>query len=82
MEKIIAVAIRTDRETFALPPPCRHSDVFLDIQAVGERENCMQGFLTNQCNFYNRKEAKKIAEKAGQIINLTELDELYSEDLW
>ncbi len=42
---------------------------------------CIQGFIDDQRNFYNRSEAKEIALKAGQI-DKTHKGDLYSEDLW
>ena len=65
----------------------RHHNVFLtvaDIKDVqykdyGYSEN-IQGFLTSDDRFVNRKEAGQIAFDAGQTAKLTEC--LFSEDLY
>ena len=65
----------------------RHHNVFLtvaDIKDVsykdyGYSEN-IQGFLTSDNRFVNRKEAGQIAFDAGQTAKLTEY--LFSEDLY
>lgn len=41
----------------------------------------VQGFLTNENNFVNRKQAYKIAKRANQI-GFLDVDELHSEDLY
>lgn len=42
---------------------------------------CIQGFVDECGNFYDRVEAKKVAIEAGQIEDNGE-PELYAEDLW
>ena len=42
----------------------------------------IQGFLTDDGYFVDRYEAKKIAQKANQIVEETNLLQLFSEDIW
>ena len=46
---------------------------------VGKEE---QGFMDNEYNFLSRKEAFQVAKAAGQIISDTNLQELFSEDIY
>lgn len=62
----------------------RHHNVFTTCGILGyqEKECNIQGFLTSKDRFVNRKEAKRIAEEAGQIISENVGDLLFSEDLY
>lgn len=72
----------------------RHGDIIRNLynltglRSVENGENSVgeyiQGFLTNQDRFVNRKEAADIAAKANQIIDLHRfnLNHLYSEDIY
>lgn len=70
----------------------RHADIITTVfNLTGLRtctngEDCtgesVQGFVTDSNRFVNRVTAKVIAEKAGQIINPTKFNELYSEDIY
>ena len=72
----------------------RHSDIIKNVyNMLGKRSvmngpdsvgDYIQGFVTNQNKFVNRKEAFEIAKKANQIIEGKTYSkiELYSEDLW
>lgn len=93
MIKIICAAIYfDDGRTYPHPPKnistgfvvCghRHGNCFSIAALIPKKEGLrgVQGFLTSDGNFVNRKEAGKIAYEAGQIKKLTEL--LYSEDLY
>lgn len=87
-ERIIAAALRTAEELFALSPPARHHDLLqallrqgADRQMVAEAE---QGFLTSAGRFVDRQTAWHLAEAAGQI--RARLDGLsgmlFTENLW
>ena len=87
MKKIVAAAILfklTDNE-ICLMTDRRHSDIFRKAYQLHlEYKASAQGFLTNDNQFVDRYEAKKIAVAADQLI-VPEEDtyaELYSEDLW
>ena len=56
-------------------------DEFLQLQRLNKVE---QGFIDQYRNFYNRAEAKKIAEAQGQIIRSCggDFNELFSENLY
>jgi hypothetical protein len=70
----------------------RHADIIRTmLNLLGKRtcsngENCagesIQGFVTNENRFVDRREAMKIARDAHQIISDTTFAELYSEDLY
>jgi hypothetical protein len=85
--RIVAAAIRTgDGLVHSLPPPARHHDLvhrLLDAfnhPCAAEDE---QGFLLSNGRFCRRKPAKRIARKAEQLLaRASNLDDLYSEDVW
>lgn len=81
MCKIISVAAKLpDGRILSLPPPARHSDLWVDgIIATGQPE-IVHGFLMSNGKFVNREEAGDIAFKAHQIKKITKC--LMSEDLW
>lgn len=70
----------------------RHWDNHMHVQALSYKDSGIlpstkdpvQGFLDNKGHFLNRKQARIIAEKAGQIIKRVGGDEedLYSENLY
>ena len=70
----------------------RHADVIRTVMnLLGKRtvqfgENSVgetvQGFVTNTHRFVDRVEAKMITEKANQIKEHTNFNELYSEDIY
>lgn len=43
---------------------------------------CTQGFVTQDGRFVDRREAKRIAYRAGQLIRETHPTDLFSEDVW
>lgn len=47
-----------------------------------DKGRCIQGFITSENRFVDRKEAKKIATNAGQLIATTNSDLLFSEDIY
>lgn len=80
---IIAVAIRTEQDTYELARPARHHNV---IRELADRGHAIpitgeQGFIDDQRGFVNRYEAAQIALDQGQVTKLNTL-ELFSEDLW
>ncbi len=48
-----------------------------------EMSGHVQGFLTDKNKFVDRVEAKRIAERAGQLLeSCSKGEELFSEDVW
>lgn len=88
IERIDRVAIKAaSGHIYALPEPCRHCDVFCEMQKRGEHHaSSVQGFLTTRDRFVDRTEGYKVAKAAGQIIYRPDVTPtpgtLYSEDLW
>jgi len=86
MRKIVSAAVRLGPTIISAPPPARHHHLVnalsgLSAQIVVQPED--QGFLTNEGQFVQRVEARKIAEGAGQLLpRQSNLDELFSEDVW
>lgn len=66
----------------------RHHNCYVTLNMIDDnpdRKNIIQGFLTNQDRFVNRKEAFQIARCSMQIKNLGEWNQdsiLYSEDIY
>lgn len=81
---IIAVAIRTEQDTYDLPRPNRHHDVIHDLVMRGHATPVTgeQGFIDDQRGFVTRLEAAQIALDQRQIAKLNWPPELFSEDLW
>lgn len=72
---------------YALPKPNRHHDIFPLIEGTGNYHTEIQGFLDDQGNFLDRREAFKHAVANMQLKRdpdpkLYQGIELYSEDLW
>ena len=82
-----AVKIYDKRQNVIVTIPChRHADAFQILRDFGYRRfidynEVAQGFLDENDNFLSRIEAKKAAQKCGQLNHETETQELYSEDL-
>lgn len=85
MEKILGVAIKHDGVVHKLPAPNRHfhllhkmatrrNGVILSSIAAGQ-----QGFYTDERDFIDRKEAKRLAVKNGHS---GPPHTLFSEDVW
>lgn len=83
LEHIIRAAIRLpDGTLYSLPRPARHYQI-LDDMGVACCPLAVQGFLTSEGRFVCRKEARVVAEQAGQIQEgACKSEWLYSEDLW
>lgn len=83
-EIITHVAIKFKGKIYALPRPNRHHDcislAYLEFKEYIRTES--QGFLTSKNRYIDRREAMKIARNSGQLLNETETELLYSEDLW
>ncbi len=88
MKAIVAVAfLLNGNEIITMPKPARHYHLvrwlgenkkeWPEIRKSGSYE---QGFLDEDGLFLNRSEAARRAYSIGQIIS--EVDELFSEDLW
>ena len=65
----------------------RHCDAYelaAKLTINYDRNNTIDGFITDTDEFVNRIEAKKIAVEANQLIVPIEetYNELYSEDVW
>lgn len=88
-ERIIAAAIR-HKETgqiWTLPAPARHHNIFRimpeSMSSLEMNSKTEQGFETNLRPFVDRKEAKKIARNADQLLDrASKLNILFSEDVW
>lgn len=82
---IKAAAIKaTDGTIHSVPRPGKHHNVIAEMVAIGiSPKKGVQGFLTDQDVFVDRKEACVIAKAHGQIIKKHgSADTLYSEDMW
>lgn len=95
MEKILCAAILAVKRHPEAPVPFdghfdiwdvetgyRHSDILIKNHGWVQKHPNAQGFLTSYGRFVNRKEAKEIAEQAGQLPNGTISNVLTSEDLY
>lgn len=90
-ERIVAAAIKSGALIAHMPAPYRHHDIISKLP-FGYTLGGEQGFLTSAGRFVDRREAKRIAQAANQII-ASEKDakgvpfkrnhpDLFSEDLW
>ena len=89
--KIVSAAIKfqvVGSENYNILCGKRHDAIFKFIHSLGiqfNRQTYVQGFMTDDDKFVDRRTAKIIAESAGQIIRNSagpNSKELYSEDLW
>ena len=85
--RVVAVAIRDEKGVIhTQPAPARHHDVIRMMSREGLRvmgPDIEQGFLLSDGRFCRRKPAKRIAERAGQLLpRAMNLAELFSEDVW
>ncbi len=81
---LISVAIRTEQQTYALPPPNRHHDVIHMLAEMGHATPITgeQGFIDDQRGFVNRRDGAQIALDQKQTTGLKWPPDLFSEDLW
>ena len=73
---------------YALPGPSRHPDCIHAFRVLNNKSSMgiagPQGFLDNKGKYVNRKDALRIALKAGQVLDVNNIraSRLFSEDLW
>jgi len=79
--KIFCSAIKQDGIIY---PGKRHHNCIATIAEItGELVNGEQGFIDDSGNFYDRKRARILAEKAGQLLErASKGDKLFSEDIY
>jgi hypothetical protein len=68
-----------------LPAPFRHHHLYRVYKNLLDRKNnqeIKEGFYTNKREFIGREEALDVAIKSNSLLNPTNLNKLYSEDLW
>lgn len=87
VERIDCVAIKYEGKVHSLPRPNRHHNVIRAIaqeNGVGIKGGDIQGFLTDTGRFVGRVEALRIALRAGQVLDPSNIraGRLFSEDLW
>lgn len=93
MERIVAAAIfHMPGMICFLVSPARHHDIIRAMAQAGLQTPITgtQGFITSTGRFVGRREARGIAEEAGQLIEceqdgvkfIREHSELFSEDVW
>jgi hypothetical protein len=88
--QITHVAIWFDGKVWKLPAPNRHIHVVQHIIKVTGKGLCgpsTYGFTTESGGFLSRKAAFALAIQTGQISSTiaamqSNIDELYSEDIW
>jgi hypothetical protein len=86
--QITGVAVKYDGKVWSLPKPNRHHNVIRHIATetgTGINGPDVQGFITNNGEFLNRKAAMALAAVNGQLNRRPggyPEPELYSEDLW
>ena len=80
----VAVKRRSDGKVFSLPRPARHCHILNSYwKEHGERLIGNQGFIASDGKFYDRKHAKVLAKKAGQLLDRAgDGPFLFSEDVW
>jgi hypothetical protein len=96
MITILRAAIRHEGKCYSIAPPYRHHDILrmmAEIGIVGSSPDG-QGFITSEYKWVDRKQAWKIAVRAGQLkqkilddgmvitLRNSAIGILYSEDLW
>lgn len=83
---VSCAAIRTpDGKVYSVARPGRHHHVIASMAEAGLPAPIRgeQGFVLNTGTFVGRREARILAENAGQIrAGMGRFDELYSEDMW
>lgn len=83
--KILTAAVKTsDGVIHIMPRPKGHDDIVHALWKAKEykRKIKIEGFLADDGNFYNRREAGKIAMNSGQVTKLEYPPTLFSEDIW
>ena len=84
--KISNAAIMYKGIIYSAPIPNRHHDIIKTMIVVSKIPHpfvgMVQGFLTSEGNFVNRKEAYKIAKEAKQLLREHPGGSLFSEEVW
>ena len=83
--RIVAAAVRLYPAIVTMLPPARHSHILEHLHAWGVRvtDPAAQGFVTDGGDYVSRLEARRIAERAGQLLPIAgNTAELFSEDVW
>lgn len=85
--KIVGVAFEKGGVVISMQRPKRHCDIIREFP--GELHDWEQGFLLDTGDFAGRRDALKVARKAGQLKRADarrplpgSFNELYSEDVW
>jgi hypothetical protein len=89
-QTIVGVAIRRrDGLILSMPAPARHNDVLRRVWHMNPNPRRpvrgIQGFLTSDGLFVDRRDAMKIARVNGQLrpgSAASKTERLFSEDLW
>jgi len=83
-QRIVAAAIKQGNVICSVPAPGRHCDVIRTMAHAGFPIpiNGLQGFLTDEGQFVERRVALGIAECARQLLPGKGHGELFSEDVW
>ncbi len=85
---ITHVAMFWEGKLYSLPKPNRHHHIIHQVATETGRSigRSWQGFLDDTGKFIGRKEACKLAERAGQLNvvrpKTSPRDVLFSEDVW
>lgn len=87
MESIVGVAFHIDGLTISLPRPACHADLIPLVapRLVDYVGQDVQGFITNEGRYVDRREAFQLAQEAGQVMyHLEEAKSglLASEMMW
>lgn len=85
--RVVAAAVLTsDGLVHTLPPPARHHNIVYSLARFFDHPSCAsdeQGFLLSDGSFCLRRPAKIVARAANQLLSrASELEELFSEDVW
>jgi len=81
VERVHTAAIKAGKKVFSMARPARHSDIYRNFMLTkGDGE---EGFTTTEGRFVSRREARRIALKANQLVRPRgHPDKLFTEDLW
>lgn len=82
---IIAAAIMQGGKIYFCEAPCRHHHVIwakCQLDGKGFDDTQVQGFLTNDGRFLNRRDARTAVIATGQCPHPFHRSDLFSEDLW
>lgn len=85
VERIYGPAILKDGELYVMRTPASHFGVAKMMERDGRKEPLKgaQGFYSTRSGFVGRREARRIADAAGQIVNpISGSNDLFSEELW